>query len=478
MTIKTEKKSLAEAAQEILKASVAKAQAAGDPPKKLPGEVETLNEPITDPLEDGNVLPNPGKKIKKDSSAPTANADAGDPMHKLHKEEDEAPKDKEPIAEEENTEEGTDPISEAQGHPKGTSIEHPAFRQSMRSGVLGAMHKRLKKHKGKNVSIESLHKALTNHDAKSGRRIHGLMWELQKHGHKITPVKSGKRVTHYSLSEEGEVQDVTLDSVSLQEHVNVLFDGETLSEEFKTKASTIFEAAVSSEVKKTIDLYEEFIDSLLDLYEETAEEFFNDKVKEINETYEASIDDALNYIAEAWVNENKVAIESNLKTELVEEFITGLKALCEEHYITFPEEKVDVVQELSNKVAKLEENLNVELQKNIKLTTLIFDAEKEKIVEELSEGLSDNQKAQLKTLAEEVKFTTVAEYTTKVQTIKESYFKKDVQPTNDSKTLEQEAVLTEEEIAAKEKAEKGLPGTDASISAYVKALDNNLFKFQ
>jgi len=201
------------------------------------------------------------------------------------------------------------------------------------------------------------------------------------------------------------------DKMDMKEHIEALFQGEELSEEFKSKAETIFEAAVKQKVEQEVARIQE-------AYAETLDE----QVQEITENLSANVDDYLNYVVEQWVNENEVAIEAGLRTELTEDFITGLRQLFAENYIDIPEDKVSVVEELGTKVEELEKKLNEEIDRNVKLNKSLNESKRFEILVDACDGLTTTQTEKLKSLAEGVEFTTANEFTTKVKTLRENYF--------------------------------------------------------
>jgi hypothetical protein len=205
--------------------------------------------------------------------------------------------------------------------------------------------------------------------------------------------------------------------VDVKEDMDAMFNGSDLSEEFKTKATAVFEAALKTNLKK----YKEVLDEEYDVTVEEA-------VSVIAEEMETKVEKYLNYVAEGWMSENEVAIESSLRTELTEDFISGLRNLFMENFIDIPEDKVPVVEEMSAKVAELEEKLNEEIKKNVDLSASINEAKKTAavatIIATVTEGLTDTQAEKIKTLAEATEFTTEEEFTTKVNALKESYFPK------------------------------------------------------
>ena len=241
----------------------------------------------------------------------------------------------------------------------------------------------------------------------------------------------------------------------MSEHVEALFAGEDLSEEFKQKAVTIFEAAVRQKVEEEIALLEE-------AYAETLEE----QVGQIKEELSSDVDDYLNYVVEQWVGENEIAIESGLRTELTEEFISGLRQLFAEHYIDIPEDKISVVEEMSSKVAELEEKLNEEIERNVALNKMISESTQDVILADACDGLTVTQAEKLKTLAEGLEFTSADEYSQKVNILRESYFNGPVSTDN---VLDNNEVDTDSRGMISE-------GLNAPMQKYVRALGKSLPK--
>lgn len=244
-------------------------------------------------------------------------------------------------------------------------------------------------------------------------------------------------------------------TVDMSEHIEALFAGEELSEEFKEKATAIFEAAVQQKLAEEIAMLEE-------AYAETLEE----QVSQIQEELSSNVDDYLNYVVEQWVSENEVAIEAGLRSELTEEFISGLRNLFAEHYIDIPEDKVSVVEEMSAKVAELEEKLNEEIDRNVQLNKVINEATQNEIVFEACEGLTTTQAEKLKALSEGIEFTSVDEYAQKINILRESYFNA---PVSNSNVLDNNEV----ENDGKGMISESLQGPMAN---YVKALGRTLPK--
>ena len=199
--------------------------------------------------------------------------------------------------------------------------------------------------------------------------------------------------------------------VDMAEHVNALLEGENLSEEFQAKATTIFEAAVKAKLEEEVALLEQ-------AYAETLEE----RVEEIMEELASNVDDYLNYVVEQWIAENEVAVESALRSELTEDFISGLRSLFAEHYIDVPEEEVQVVEELSSTVEDLEAKLNEEIQRNVELTSMLAESRKVELAAQVCEGLTNTQTQKLLALVENVEYTDDKTFVNKISTLRENYF--------------------------------------------------------
>ena len=209
---------------------------------------------------------------------------------------------------------------------------------------------------------------------------------------------------------------ISMPEINVKEDIDALVEGEELSEEFKTKASTIFEAAVH---QKVMEISTEKIEGLEKEYQNDLQEeivTFRDELTE-------KVDGYLNYVVEEWMKENELALDSSLKSELTEEFMGGLKTLFTEHYIEVPDEKVDIVESLYDKVEELEEKLNSQIDDNVKVTDELNEYRKNKILEEVCDDLADTQSEKMKTLVEGVSYENDADdFENKVKTIKESYF--------------------------------------------------------
>lgn len=246
---------------------------------------------------------------------------------------------------------------------------------------------------------------------------------------------------------------------AMKEDVEELFSADDLSEEFREKASTLFEAAVNARVGLEAARLEEEFEGKLE-----------EQVSEIEEALTAKLDAYLDYVSEQWLEENKVAVEASLKTEATAQFIEGLKGLFAEHYIEFPEEKADIVEGLQSQLEELEAKLNESINESIELKKIINDAEKESVIEEVSEGLAATQSEKLRTLVEDLDFSDIESFRKKVELVKENYFTdKKVSSTN---------IITEEVAAEDEKSliEESAVHTDPTMSKYVTAISKSLKK--
>ena len=199
--------------------------------------------------------------------------------------------------------------------------------------------------------------------------------------------------------------------MNVEEDVNALLGGEELSEEFKEKAKTIFEAALKTKVK-------EIKENLEAQYEEKVA----GRVAEAKEELGNRVDSYLEYVSEEWFTENELAIEHGLKTELTESFLSGMKGLFEEHYVTIPDDKYDVLESMVEKLDDMETKLNEQIEKNISLNGRLSESVADGILDSVSEGLASTQKEKLASLSESVEFESENQYREKLEMLKESYF--------------------------------------------------------
>ena len=229
-----------------------------------------------------------------------------------------------------------------------------------------------------------------------------------------------KEMSHDDEKKKDMKEESEEDLIDVSADVEALTKDEDLSEDFKSKAATIFEAAVKSKVndakKKMHASYEE-------------------KLKEEVETTKSElvekVDSYLNYIVEEWMQENKLAIERGIKGEIAEDFISGLKKLFEDHYIDVPDEKYDVLEDQASKIEDLEKKLNEQIEKNVEQNKVVGELKRQDIIDEASKDLADTAKEKFNKLAEEVEFSNEGDFKTKVSTIKESYFGTKKESSND-----------------------------------------------
>ena len=248
-----------------------------------------------------------------------------------------------------------------------------------------------------------------------------------------------------------------------------MIEGEELSDEFKEKAATIFEAAVFARVNEEIT---NRVEKLEEQYKVELEEAVESNKKEMVER----VDDFMNYVVKEWMQENELAIEKGIRSEIVEDFMVGLKNLFFEHYIDIPDEKVDLVDDLFTKVEDLEESLNQEIDKNIQTNKELRDYKKLDALYTVSEGLTDVETEKMQKLAEGIEYKTEELYAEKLQTIKENYFPgKEQQQT----LTEDTSVQTQDDMEVINEEggdEVALAETPDSIRRYADAISRTLKK--
>ena len=249
---------------------------------------------------------------------------------------------------------------------------------------------------------------------------------------------TGPDVT-YPIKPSFEELDVSAD-------VAALVEGTELSEEFAEKAKTIFEAAVKAKISEEYDKLVEHFATELDKQVDAAKAELSE---EVNGT--------VNYAIGTWMEQNQVAVDRGIRNEITEDFIAGLKGLFEEHYIAIPDDKVDVVEGMADSIREMEERLDEQVKANVKLQTRLNETAKLNVLNTVSEGLADTQKDKLAALAEGVEFTTEEEFSKKVKTIKESYFK--------------EATVTQSEVADETPVEGENAEVTPAMAQYLNALN-------
>ena len=243
-------------------------------------------------------------------------------------------------------------------------------------------------------------------------------------------------------------QEETTEEIDIEEDVNALLGGEELSEEFREKAKVIFEAALKSKVAEVKESLEEQYAAKL-----------QEEVAEAKEALAERVDSYLEYVSDEWFSENALVIEHALKTEMTESFLNGMKSLFEDHYVSIPEEKYDVLESMVEKLDEMETKLNEQIEKNISLNKRLAESVADGILDQVSEGLAQTQREKLASLSESVEFESEESYREKLETLKESYF----------------ASKKESSVAKTETLSEGVDNSDAgsvtdSMSAYMRTL--------
>ena len=242
--------------------------------------------------------------------------------------------------------------------------------------------------------------------------------------------------------------------VDIEEDVNALFGGEDLSEEFKEKAKLVFETALNSKVSEVKEALEA-------KYSETLEE----RIAEEKSALSERVDNYLEYVADEWFSENALAVEQGLKTDMTESFLTGMRSLFEEHYVTIPEEKYDVLESMVEKLDDMETKLNEQIEKNVSLNGRLGESVASGILDQVSDGLAATQKEKLASLAESVEFESEEKYREKLGVLKESYF---ARTTNESA----------KEVSKAQTLSEGIDSTTAPVSSGMESYLNALGSFK
>ena len=264
-------------------------------------------------------------------------------------------------------------------------------------------------------------------------------------------------VAEEESSEEEEVvaEEQIEDSIDVEEDLTALLEGEELSEEFQNKARTIFEAAIKTKIS-------EVKSELQEQYEKTIVE----EVASVKAELAERVDAYLEYVSDEWMSENKLAVEAGLKTEMTDSFLTGMKSLFEDHYVTIPEDKYDVLNSMVEKLDEMEGKLNEQINKNVALNKRLAESTSDVILADVSEGLAVTQKDKLASLAESVEFDGEDNYREKLVTLRNSYF-----PANPGAPKQQTENLSEG-------AETGhqQPAVTGSMESYLKAISRSVKK--
>ena len=357
-----------------------KGAVAGEKGSKVEGDTEDLGAPVV--KGDEKSGPDAAKKIKKDTSIPTAVK--GDEAPQKLKEEDDSDED------EKDSDDEEEKMDEMDDEPK---MDMPKTKKGMEDIVIKAM-KSMKKDDMENLASAVMHNS-------------------------------------YGNSESVKKEALDIDSIDVTDDVNALVEGEDLSEEFTAKATTIFEAAVKSKLRSEVERLS------VEKTHEVAEE-----VETFKSELTEKVDSYLDYVVKEWMQENELAIDRGLKGEIAEDFITGLKALFEEHYIDVPDEKYDILEGQAQKIEDLEAKLNETIEKMTDMNKEKSSLVREQVIAKVSTDLAETEKEKFEGLVEDVEFNGEEDFTAKLNTLKENYFPKSVA----TQTLEEEVETENQEV--------------------------------
>jgi flagellin-like hook-associated protein FlgL len=308
--------------------------------------------------------------------------------------------------------------------------------EDMKIMVSEAHHEDMKMPKTKNGMITAMKNMMM--DMEKGMKKDQLMAAY----HKMEGMHKKMTEGGHLPSEKNEAVEKRVKNINVKEHVDALMNGEgDLSEEFKMKAATVFEAAVKSKIRDEVERLEEEYKSELE-----------ESIKETKEELSEKVDTYLNYVVEEWMKENELAIERGLKGEIAEDFISGLKTLFEDHYVDIPDEKYDVLEAQSEKITELEGKLDEAISNIVTLRKDNGSLVREKAISEATEDLADTEIEKFKSLTEDVDFTDESSFKAKLDTLKESYFPKtkpvETQTVDDVETGNAQDVDTTESMSS------------------------------
>jgi len=271
-----------------------------------------------------------------------------------------------------------------------------------------------------------------------------------------TEVVAEEEATEVVAEEEATEEEELIAEINVEEDLKALIAGEELSEEFETKARTIFETAIKTKVSE--------------IKEELQESYANALVEELDTIKTGlteRVDAYLEYVADEWVQENALQVEAGLKTEMTESFLEGMKSLFEDHYVTIPEEKYDVLNSMVDKLDEMEDKLNEQIERNVALNQRLAESTADVIFADVAEGLADTQQEKLASLAENVEFKSDADYREKLVQLKESYFpSKTATPKSTSENLSEE--VSTDEVASQD--------VNPTMQAYLETLSRSAKK--
>ena len=354
----------------------------------------------------GTKLQKMEEEVKQSKTAVNANAKPGEPMQKL-------------------TTGGTAPTVEDLGGP--TPENYKVDDDSAKLKTPGG-------------TLKQVSDVVTNRKGKTGA--------MKAEEAEVEPTEEQEIVAEDEVStDEVVAEEEETSPYNIEDDVNALLGGEDLSEEFKAKAKTIFEAALNSKVAEVkVALEEQYAEKL-------AEEIESAKA-----SLAERVDSYLEYVADEWFTENQLAVENGLKEELTESFLGGMKSLFEEHYVTIPEDKYDVLESMVEKLDDMETKLNEQIEKNIGLNRRLGESVASGILESVSDGLAATQKEKLASLSESVEFESEETYREKLEVLKESYFQK-APAASKSETLSEGVDNSE-----------GMESVNGSMASYLKSL--------
>ena len=272
--------------------------------------------------------------------------------------------------------------------------------------------------------------------------------ELEDQQEVVAEDETSAETDEVVAEEDDTITEEEVETYDIDDDVNALLGGEELSEEFKAKAKTIFETALKTKVAE-----------VRKLLEQQYEEKLGEEIIEAKEALAERVDSYLEYVADEWFTENQLAVENGLKEELTQSFLGGMKSLFEEHYVSIPEDKYDVLESMVEKLDDMESKLNEQIEKNISLNKRLAESVADGILDEVSEGLASTQKEKLASLAESVEFESENNYREKLETLKQSYFAQKSSPAVKTETLSEGLDATPE-------------STTGSMAAYLKTLQS------
>ena len=349
-------------------------------------------------------------------------------------------------AEEKKEEEAPEVVAEAESEEKEEKAEEKIEEGEMPPALKKAIEKKKKKDGDDDDDDDDDDDKEDKDDDDDEEKKEGYMKSSKKPKVKKEETESDEEV----VAEESE-EELTVD---VSADVEALLNGEELSEEFKEKATTIFETVVVSRVK-----------SELSKFKKELEESNAKSIDEAKESLVEKVDGYLSYVVEQWISENEIALESGMKSEILDGFIKGMKDLFAEHYVDVPEERFDLLGDAQEKVEELEKKLNEQLEANVELNKSVKDMERSKILSKASDGMAETDKEKFAGLTEDLSFEDKESFEKKVATIRESYF-----ATKPSKK-NVETVVTDEPVQLEEETKK--VSNDPKISAYADMLDRS-----